>query len=142
MHQIKKMFGLIVMAGLMVISATTFSQSATLTEELKTRIAPVGSICKSGESCAAAPVAAASSGPRTGKEVYDGSCGTCHSIGVAGAPKFGDSGDWGARAAKGIETLYTHAIEGFNGMPPMGLCGTCSEDEIKATVDYMVENSQ
>jgi cytochrome c5 len=45
------------------------------------------------------------------------------------------------RLDKGIETLYTHAIEGFNGMPPMGLCATCSEDEMHAAVDYILENS-
>lgn len=142
MHQMKKVFGLFMLIGLMAASAVAVSQSATLTEEMKARIAPVGSICKSGESCAAAPVAAATSGPRTGQQVYDTACGTCHAIGVAGAPKLGDAADWGARASKGIETLYTHAIEGFNGMPPMGLCGTCSEDEIKASVDYLLENSQ
>jgi cytochrome c5 len=141
-RQIKKLLGMMVVGGLLAASGFAFSQSSDLTAEMKARIAPVGSVCKAGESCAAAPVAAASSGPRTGKEIYDTSCGTCHAIGVAGAPKMGDAADWGARLGKGIETLYTHAIEGFNGMPPKGLCATCSDDEIKVSVDYLVENSK
>ena len=142
MGQMKKLLGILVVGSLLTVSGFAFSQSSNLTAEMKARLAPVGTLCKAGESCAAAPVAAASSGPRSGKEIYDASCGTCHAIGVAGAPKLGDASDWEVRLGKGIETLYTHAIEGFNGMPPMGLCATCSEDEIHSSVDYMLENSR
>lgn len=143
MSQMKKLLGLLLMAGVMALSSSAISQQAALTAELKERIAPVGSVCMSGEPCAAAPVAAAASGPRSGQEVFQASCNVCHGAGVAGAPKLGDAADWVARLGRGgIETLYTHAIKGFNGMPAMGLCATCSEDEIKATVDYMVENSK
>jgi cytochrome c5 len=139
--QIKKLLGILVIGGLLTASGFAFSQSSQLTAELKERLAPVGTLCKAGESCAAAPVAV-SSGPRSAKEVYDGSCTTCHGLGVAGAPKIGDAADWGNRLNQGIETLYTHAIQGINAMPPMGLCTTCSEDEIRAAVDYMLENSK
>lgn len=136
--QMKRMFSLVLVLGLVAVSSVAYSQSAALTEELKARIAPVGTVCKSGESCAAAPVAV-SSGPKSGKDVYQTSCTTCHGIGVAGAPKTGNADDWAPRLAKGIETLYTHAIEGFNGMPAMGLCSTCTHDEIKAAVDYLID---
>ncbi len=142
MSQAKKLLGLLLMTGVLAASGLAFSQQAALTEELRARIAPVGSVCKAGDPCAAAPVAAASSGPRSGKEIYDASCNVCHGAGVAGAPKLGDAADWGARLGNGLETLYTHAIQGFNGMPAMGLCATCSEDEIKLTVDYILENSK
>ncbi len=139
--QMKKIFSLVLVVGLGAVSGLAYSQSAALTEEMKARIAPVGSVCKSGESCAAAPVAV-SSGPKSGEEVYKSACTTCHAIGVAGAPKTGSADDWAPRIAKGIDTLYTHAIDGFNGMPAMGLCSTCSEDEVKAAVDYLVEGAQ
>lgn len=142
MSLMKKAFGLVAVVGLLATSGIASSQSSVREAEVSARIAPVGSVCKAGESCAAAPAAAASSGPRTGKDVYEGSCGTCHNIGVANAPKLGDAADWGTRLTKGVETLYTHAIDGFNGMPAMGLCATCSEDEIKAGVDYMLDNSK
>ncbi len=141
--QMKKLLGLLLMAGVMAVSSSAISQQAALTAELKERIAPVGGVCMAGDPCAAAPVAAAASGPRSGKEIYDASCNVCHGAGVAGAPKLGDAADWSARLGNGgVETLYTHAIKGFNGMPAMGLCATCSEDEIKLTVDYMLENSK
>jgi cytochrome c5 len=139
--QIKKLLGILMIGGLLTASGFAFSQSSQLTAELRERLAPVGTLCKAGESCAAAPVAV-SSGPRSAKEVYDASCTTCHGLGVAGAPKLGDVADWTNRLGQGIETLYTHAIKGINAMPAMGLCTTCSEDEIRATVDYMLENSK
>lgn len=113
-----------------------------VTEAIAERTAPASTICMQGEPCAAAPVAAAPKGPRTGKEVYTASCQACHAVGVSGAPKMGNAGDWGPRIDKGLETLYKHAIGGFNAMPAKGLCMDCSEDEIKSTVDYMVEGSK
>jgi hypothetical protein len=60
--QIKKLLGILVIGGLLTASGFAFSQSSQLTAELKERLAPVGTLCKAGESCAAAPVAV-SSGP-------------------------------------------------------------------------------
>src|SRR5690606_5424546 len=124
----KKVFGLVAVVGLLSVPGIASSQSSSLEAEMNARIAPIGTLCKAGESCAAAPAAPASSGPKSGEDVYAGACGTCHAVGVAGAPKLGDAAAWGERLTKGVETLYTHAIEGFNGMPAMGLCANCSED--------------
>ena len=114
---------------------------AAVKDDVAQRIAPVGSLCMSGEECAAAPVEVAS-GPRSGEDIYSSKCLACHASGAAGAPRLGDAGAWAPRLAKGIDTLYTNAISGFKGMPAKGLCMDCSDDEIKATVDYMVENSK
>ena len=143
MSQARKLISLMAVLSLgLLASGIAYSQSAAVKSEIADRLAPAGSRCMSGDDCAAAPVAAASSGPRSGEDVYNASCGTCHGMGIAGAPKFGSSEDWGPRIGKGIDTLYTHAIKGFNGMPAMGLCATCSEEEMHAAVDYMVEHSQ
>jgi cytochrome c5 len=69
-------------------------------------------------------------------------CTNCHGTGVLGAPKFGTAADWAPRVAKGMDTLYTHAIAGFNSMPPKGTCAACSDDEIKGAVKYMVDGSK
>ena len=111
-------------------------------DEVQARIAPVGSTCMQGDKCAAAPAPVAAAGPKSGKDVYAGFCTTCHSAGVMGAPKYGTAADWAPRAAKGKETLYTHAIAGFNAMPPKGMCAACSDDEIKGAVDYMLDGSK
>jgi len=141
--QAKKMIGLMVVLGMgLFASGLAMSQSNDVKDEIAERIAPVGESCMSGDDCAAAPVAAASEGPRTGQQVYDTACHTCHAAGIAGAPKLGDVAAWEERIAKGADTLHEHALKGFNGMPAMGLCATCSDDEVVAAVDYMVENSQ
>jgi cytochrome c5 len=114
---------------------------AAVKDEISARLFPVGDLCMSGDDCAAAPIVVAS-GPRSGEDIYGKSCIACHASGAAGAPKLGDIPAWVPRIGQGIDTLYTHAIKGFNGMPAKGLCMDCSDDEIKVTVDYMVSNSQ
>lgn len=82
----------------------------------------------------------------TGKAVFDSSCAACHATGVAGAPKIGDAAAWEDRIAKGMDTLYEHAIEGFQGkagyMPPKGGNASLSDAQVKAAVDYMVSESK
>lgn len=77
-----------------------------------------------------------------GKNRYEQTCKLCHESGLAGAPKFGDKADWAPRISQGTETLYNYAIHGLKAMPPKGGCSTCSDDEIKKTVDYMVSHSK
>ncbi|AMX01306.1 c-type cytochrome [Microbulbifer thermotolerans] len=136
----KMIFGFV--AILAAGAATAVAQSVD--EEIAQRIAPVGSTCMQGDECAAAAAApaAAGGGARSGEDIFNASCNTCHGAGIAGAPKFGDAGAWAPRIAQGMDTLYTHALNGFNAMPAKGLCMDCSEDEVKAAVDYMVENSK
>ncbi|GAB2719670.1 c-type cytochrome [Halomonas garicola] len=59
--------------------------------------------------------------------------------GAAGAPKRGDADAWAPRQEKGIDTLYDHAINGFQAMPPKGGQVSLSDDDVKAAVDYMLE---
>ncbi|NDP62427.1 c-type cytochrome [Polaromonas sp.] len=88
----------------------------------------------------AAPVAVADNA--VGKSTFNNTCALCHASGAAGAPKTGDKADWGPRIAQGKDTLYKHALEGFNGakgaMPARGGSTTLSDDQVKAAVDYMV----
>ena len=129
----------------LILGILGMAVSATLTagvkEETATRIAPVGNLCMAGDACAAA-VEVAASGPRSAESIYNSKCLACHNTGAAGAPKLGDAAAWSARVSKGMDTLYANAINGINGMPAKGLCMDCSDDEIKATVDYLIENSK
>lgn len=102
-------------------------------------IKPVGEVNVGDVPAAAAPVAAA--GPRSGKDVYNGSCMGCHSTGVAGAPKVGDKAAWSPRVAKGVDGLLTTATNGLNAMPPKGTCAACSEEELKGAIEYMLKET-
>ena len=123
------------------VALLSFAAFAGVKEDITQRITPVGDVCMAGDPCAAAVVEVVS-GPRSGKEIYEGNCVACHNTGAAGAPKIGDVAAWAPRIDKGAETLYTNAIGGINSMPAMGLCGSCSEDDIKATVDYIISQSE
>jgi cytochrome c5 len=114
-------------------------------EAVAERIAPVAKLNTGAAIEAAAPVAAApvaAAGPRSGDDVYTAHCAMCHATGAAGAPKLGDAAAWGPRVATGMDALMNTAINGKGGMPARGLCATCSDDELQAAVEYMVENSK
>ena len=94
---------------------------------------------------AAAPAAPAAPENTLGKSVYGKTCAMCHAAGVAGAPKPGDKADWGPRIAQGKDVLYKHAREGFTGakgmMPARGGGASLTDDEVKAAVDFMADQS-
>lgn len=118
--------------------------ASTVDDDILKRIQPVGEVCVAGEDCGdiAAPAATASTGPRTGEDIYKSTCFGCHGTGAAGAPKFGDAAAWEPYISKGIDTLISNAISGINAMPPRGTCGDCSDEEIAATVNYIVDHSK
>ena len=74
--------------------------------------------------------------------IYDKHCAACHDVGVAGAPTFKELADRVTSNDVEMAVLYEHAINGFNAMPVKGLCMTCTDEEIKTTVDYMVESGE
>jgi cytochrome c5 len=76
---------------------------------------------------------------REGKEIYDTKCFACHAAGVAGAPKFGDKEMWAPRIEKGMDALMETVHNGLNAMPPKGTCMDCTEEELSAAVQYMVD---
>ncbi|MEM1232205.1 MAG: c-type cytochrome [Pseudomonadota bacterium] len=110
-------------------------------DEIRARLSPFGSLCRAGDDCGTA-AATAASGPLSGEQVYNQFCFACHAGGVGGAPTFADAGAWAPRIDKGLETLYASTLNGINTMPAKGTCMSCSDDELKETVDYMVAAAQ
>ncbi|MBV1915870.1 MAG: c-type cytochrome [Pseudomonadales bacterium] len=137
-------------------------------DEILQRIQPAGSVCIEGQDCKAptarkaviaseaapadepasveetAPAAemeVAATGA-TGEETYKKSCAMCHAGGTAGAPKLGDGAAWAARSEKGLDGMLAIAKKGLNAMPPMGMCMSCSDDELKAAISYMADSGK
>ena len=133
---------LVIIAGKLTSDVSDYKPEEIVLENIK----PVGQVYIAGESepeaAPAADTAVASSGPKSGEEVYNGSCMSCHGTGAAGAPKLGDKAAWAPRIAAGMDSIIANAINGLNAMPPKGLCMACSDAELQGAVEYMVSNSQ
>lgn len=87
---------------------------------------------------AAAPAAQASAGNAVGEKLYKSVCITCHSVGLAGAPKFGDKASWDPFIKTGMDAMLKNAISGIGAMPPRG-GSQATDDELKAAIQYMVD---
>lgn len=145
MNMIKSVAKLLGVGLVFVALTTNAAMSNKQKADIEKRIKPVGSVCVQGDSSCGALASAAGAGAAAKKspeEIYKSHCIACHGTGAAGAPKFGDKAAWKPHIAKGIKTLHQHAIHGFKGMPPKGLCMDCTDDEIKATVDYIVAHGK
>ena len=153
--------GFLVLVSLGLIIAAAFihrslppevdPSAAKRTESL---IAPAGSVY-AGSTGAAAQAAAAQAaaaaaasqvaygGTLDGSVIFQNLCSGCHGTGVGGAPTL-DHAHWDARVAQGMETVYRHSIEGFTGstgvMPPKGGNPALTDEQVRATVDWMLGN--
>lgn len=125
---------------------------AAMTEMTESPLAPIGRIALLGDAELASAAAAMTAAPRpvdtvlSGPQVFNEACYQCHAEGavIPGAPIVGDTAQWEARIAQGLEIVYEHAINGFQGealvpMPPKGGRVDLSDDEIRSAVDYMIE---
>jgi cytochrome c5 len=90
----------------------------------------------------AASAASVAANPAKGKEVFEGTCKTCHGTGVAGAPKFGDKAAWAPRIKTGLDALYNSALKGKNAMPAKGGNASLADGDVKAAVQYMVSKAK
>ncbi|MCH8176006.1 MAG: cytochrome c5 family protein [Proteobacteria bacterium] len=74
---------------------------------------------------------------------YQTTCFACHGTGAAHSPEVGDVIEWEIRLEKGLDTLVQNTIDGLNGiMPRRGLCADCSDEDLRAIVEYMLESSK
>ena len=129
--------------------------SPTAAKRTEQRIAPAGAVYAgaTGAAAQAAAHAAATAkaaaqvaygGTTDGKVIFDNLCTACHTNGVGNAPTL-DHAHWDKRIAQGKDTLYKHAIEGYTGpdggiMPPKGGNPALTEEQVEATVDWMLGN--
>lgn len=126
--------------------------------EVAERIAPVGGVY-AGDTGRAALLAAqdaakkaaesqvAYGGTLDGKTIFGNLCQTCHTNAATGAPLITDKSNWAPRIAQGVDTLFKHAIEGFQGkdgklMPAKGGNPSLTDAQVKATVQWMISQAK
>uniref|UniRef100_UPI00260C967A c-type cytochrome n=1 Tax=uncultured Thiothrix sp. TaxID=223185 RepID=UPI00260C967A len=90
---------------------------------------PIGTVVTVDKSIA--PVA------RTGEQVFNAVCTSCHTAGVLNAPKIDDKAAWEPRVAKGLQGLLGSATNGFNQMPAKGGDPSLTEQELTDAILYM-----
>lgn len=127
--------GLVAVLGLGTVTGAYAKLTGSLSPEaIAERLAPVGKVDVEG---AKPKVAVAQvSGPA---KIYKTNCAMCHDSGLAGAPKKANKSDWASRYAEGMDEMVKKAVNGYKAMPPKGNCLKCSEDDIRKTIEFMIE---
>lgn len=85
---------------------------------------------------------AATAPDRTGKEVVEAVCISCHGPGTDKAPRIGNAAEWSSHAAQGLQAMTRNAITGIRKMPAHGGQGSLSDLEITRAVTYMVSGGK
>ena len=77
----------------------------------------------------------------SGESTYKQVCASCHTPGVAGAPKLGDKVKWAALIKEGQVQITAHGYVGIRGMPAKGGKPDLSVSDFAASVAYMANQS-
>jgi len=126
------------LALLVLLAAGCSEKEATPSQEAAPVQAPEPTAEPDEPQAAADKPADTQTASADGQKIYQSSCQACHATGAAGAPKLGDKDAWAPRIAKGNDALLSSVKNGLKAMPPKGTCMSCSEDELRAAMEYMV----
>lgn len=144
----------LILAGIYINGLQEPEPNPVAQAAVEQRLRPVGGVYAGSTGAAAAAAAqAAAAAAAAGQVAYDGTldgaviyaalCGACHTSGAGGAPKL-ERAAWTARIAQGADLMHKHAIEGYQGaagiMPAKGGNPSLTDEQVIATVDWMVEN--
>jgi cytochrome c5 len=83
--------------------------------------------------------------PDAGKKIFNEFCASCHapkSVINTHAPRIGDQKSWEGLQRIGMPTLLTITKQGVPPMPPRGGCFECSDEQLKQTIQYMLDQSR
>lgn len=69
--------------------------------------------------------------------LFVNNCAQCHTSEETGAPFVGRVDDWQAAVAQGEDVMLTNVVEGIRGMPPLGYCSSCSEQDFRVLIRMM-----
>lgn len=131
---------------LLVTSAVAFvgisATEATTASKQQRAVKPSVSLMEDKKDAEKKPADDDGASERTPEKLYTEFCSHCHDPGIAGAPPTGDKKWLELAKARGFDTLVKNTIKGVGIMPPRGTCVECSDDELKAAVQYMLDKSK
>jgi cytochrome c5 len=61
-------------------------------------------------------------------------CMQCHARPDTGAPFIGVKEDWEEAVARGEDAMLVNVVHGIRGMPPLGYCSACSEEDFRILI--------
>ena len=134
----------VILSSMQDVSKNVVAPESMADEDVIERIQPVAQVYVGEapviETVASEPAEAV--GTAGGEQVVTQVCALCHSTGMMSSPKLGSADDWAPRIEKGVDVLYSNAINGFNMMPARGGRPDLSDDDVKAAVDHMLANAK
>jgi len=140
-----KFEGVVSQEGLWTIMAWLDTVNVNKPDDFKVSEVSASDLAKVAvsSSAQAEPVLASTGKPvgdRTGQEIVNKTCATCHALGIANAPKIDPSGkaEWEKRTINGLEAMMVVAKQGKGGMPPMGADPTLTDEELKRAILHML----
>lgn len=66
-------------------------------------------------------------------------CLQCHARPGVGAPLVGDGPAWQRYVAQGEQAMLVNVVQGVGGMPPLGYCSACTEDDFRALIRFLAK---
>lgn len=83
--------------------------------------------------------------PAAAKKIFHEYCATCHknnAIISVNAPRIGYKSDWEPFKKMTLQQLFELAAKGYGAMPARGGCFECTDEQLKATIRFMLKHSQ
>lgn len=82
--------------------------------------------------------------PDAGRKIFNQFCTSCHGkqpIIDIQAPHIGDKNAWDIRKKMGLDILLKITTTGVGAMPARGGCFECTDDELRQTIRYILQES-
>ena len=85
----------------------------------------------------AGPAVAAGSLPPRQARINQQICATCHARPGVAVPLVGDESAWAPRRERGLTALVESTVNGVGGMPPLGTCSFCTQEDLEILIAYL-----
>lgn len=66
--------------------------------------------------------------------LFVNNCAQCHARQETGAPFIGVEEDWREAVARGEDAMLINVVLGLRGMPPLGYCSSCTEQDFRVLI--------